>query len=61
MSSHYKCLPKGFIAVMRFHVKGNSFEGKHLIGASTQFRDLVHYCIGREHGSPQADIILEST
>jgi hypothetical protein len=47
------------IAVKRHHEHGNSYKGKHLIGAGLQFRGLVHYHHGRKHGSIQSDMMLE--
>ena len=44
----------------RHHDRGNSYKGKHLIGAGLQFRDSVHYCHGEKHGSVQADMMLET-
>ena len=43
----------------KHHDHGNSYKGKHLIGAGLQFRDLVHYHHGGKHGSMQADMVLE--
>ena len=43
----------------RHHDQGNSYKGKHLIGAGLQFRGSVHYHHGRKHGSIQADMVLE--
>ena len=37
---------------------GNSYKGKHLIGADLQFRGLVHYPHGGKHGGMQADMML---
>ena len=34
------CLSSGFIAVKRHHDQGNSYKGKHLIGAGLQFQRL---------------------
>jgi hypothetical protein len=45
------------IAAKRHH--GNSYKGKHLIGAGLQFRGLVYYHHGRKHGGVQADMVLE--
>jgi hypothetical protein len=45
--------------VKRHHDRGNSSKGKHLIGASLQFRGLVHYHHGGKHGGMQADTVLE--
>jgi hypothetical protein len=47
------------IAGKRHHDHGNSSKGKHLIGSGLQFRGLVHYCLGREHGGIRADVVLE--
>ena len=47
------------IAVKRHHEHGNSYKGKHLIGAGLQFRGLVHYHHGRKRGSVQSDMMLE--
>jgi hypothetical protein len=32
----------------------------HLIGGGLQFRGLVHFHLGREHGDTQADMVLAS-
>ena len=53
------CLSLGFIAVKRHHDHGNSYKGKHLIGAGLQVRGSVHYYHGRKHGSMQTDRALE--
>jgi hypothetical protein len=45
--------------VKRHHDHGNSYKGKHLIGAGLQFRGSVHYHQGRKHGSIQAGMVLE--
>ena len=34
-------------------------ENIYLIGASLQFRGLVHYCHGKNHGAEQANMVLE--
>jgi hypothetical protein len=44
-------------AVKRHHDLGNSYKGQHLTGVA--FRGSVHYQHGRQHGSDQADIVLE--
>ena len=49
----------GFIVVKRHHDHGNSYKGKHLIGAGLQLRDLVHCHHGGKHGGMQADMGLE--
>ena len=51
-------LPWGFISLKRHHDHGNSWKGKLSVGAGLQFRDLVHYCHGEEHGSVPADMAL---
>jgi hypothetical protein len=39
---------------------GNSYKGKYLIGAGSQFRGSVHYHHhGRKHGNVQADMVLK--
>ena len=38
---------------------GNSYKGRHLIGAGLQLRGLVHDHHGRKHGSMQADMVPE--
>jgi hypothetical protein len=43
----------------RHHDRGNSYKGKHLIGAGLQFGGLVHYHHGRRDGGTQADIVLK--
>ena len=48
------------IAVKRSHDHGNSYKGKHVIGASLEFRGLVYYHHGWKHGgADQADMVLE--
>jgi hypothetical protein len=47
------------VAVKRHHHHGNSYKGKHLIGAGLQFRGLVHYHHGGKHGDMQGDVVLE--
>jgi hypothetical protein len=47
------------IAVKRYHGHNNSYKGKHLIGAGLPFQYLVHYHHGGNHGSMQADMVLE--
>jgi hypothetical protein len=37
----------------------NSYKGKHLIGASLQFRSLVHSHHGEKHGCAQTDMVLQ--
>ena len=51
-------LVRASIAVKRRHDHGNSYKGKHFIGAGLQFRGLVHCHHGRKRGSIQADIWL---
>lgn len=41
------------------HEQGNSYKGKHLIGPGLWFKGLIHYHHGGEHGSIQADMVLE--
>jgi hypothetical protein len=41
------------------HDQGNSYKGKHLVGAGLQFRSLVHYHHDGKHSSRQADVVLE--
>jgi hypothetical protein len=49
-----------FITAMRHRDHGNLYEGKHSIGAGLlEFRSLVHYHHGREHGCTQADMVLD--
>ena len=38
---------------------GNSYKGKHLIGADLQFHRLAHYHHGGNHGSMKATMVLE--
>ena len=45
MKRHYDC--------------GNSYKGKHFIGAGLQFRRLVHCHHERKHGAIQAEMVLE--
>jgi hypothetical protein len=47
------------IAVKRCHDSGNSYKGKHFLGAGLQFRGLVHCHPGGKHGGMQADLVLE--
>jgi hypothetical protein len=49
----------GFIAMKRHHDHGNSYKGKHLIGAGSEFRGLVHCHHGGRHVGMQADLVLE--
>ena len=42
-----------------YYDHGNSYKGKHLIGAGLQFRGSVHCHHGGKHGSMQADVVLE--
>ena len=46
------------IAVKRHHDYSSCYKGKHL-GLAHNFRGVVHYCHGRNHGSMQADVVLE--
>ena len=44
----------------RHHDHSNSYKGKYLIEVQAcSFRSLVHYHQGSEHGSLQADMVLE--
>jgi hypothetical protein len=43
----------------RHHDHCKSDNGKQLIEAGLQFRDLVYYHHGETHGSVQTDIVLE--
>jgi hypothetical protein len=43
----------------RHHDHSNSYKGNHLIGAGVQFQGSIHYQHDGEHGSRQADVILE--
>jgi hypothetical protein len=54
-----KLQSQGCIAVKRHHDHGNSYKGKHLIGAGLLLKGLVHYQHGRKHGAVQADMVLE--
>ena len=47
------------IAVKRHHDHGNSYKGKHFIGAGLQFRGSVYYHHGRKLGGMQADSARE--
>ena len=49
------------IAVKRQHDHVKSYKGKLLIGTALAYRlrGLVHYHHGGEHGSMQADMVLE--
>ena len=44
---------------LRHHDQGNSYKDEYFIEACLQFRSLVHCHYGREHGSMQADMMLE--
>jgi hypothetical protein len=48
-----------FVRVKRHCDHGNTYEGKHLIGAGLQFRGLARYHHGGKQGSIQADMVLE--
>lgn len=43
----------------RHHDHSSSYKGKKLIGVSLQFRDVVHFHHGWEHGDIQGDLVLE--
>jgi hypothetical protein len=47
------------IVVKGQHDQGNSYKGKHLIGAVLQFKGSVHYYHGRKHGSVHAYIMMK--
>jgi hypothetical protein len=47
------------IAVKRHSDHSNSYKGKHLTGAGSQLRDLVHCHRGRKRDGTQADMALE--
>lgn len=53
------CLSWGIIAENGHQEHGNSYNGKHLIGACLQFSGLVHCCHGWKHGGMQADTVPE--
>ena len=54
----HSCLRLCF-AAKRHHDHGNSYKGKHFIGAGLQFQGSVHYHRGGKHSSVQADMVLE--
>ena len=56
---YISCLSQCSIAVKRHHHRGNSYNGKQLIGAGLQFRGLTHSHTGRKHGGMQADMVLQ--
>lgn len=58
MTSVY-ALVRVFIVMERHDDRGNSYKGKHLIGAGLQFRGLVQYCLGGKYGNIQAHKMLE--
>lgn len=48
------------VAAKRHHDHGNFYRGTHLIGvARIQFRGSVHYLHAGEHGSMQANMVLQ--
>jgi hypothetical protein len=48
MSQTISVLVRVSIALKRHHDHGNSYKGKHLIGAGLRFRGLVHYHHGEK-------------
>jgi hypothetical protein len=50
----------GFIAVKRHLYQGNSYKGKHLMWPAYSFGSLVYYRHHRNHGSGQADMLVEN-
>ena len=56
---HMSCLSQCSIAVKRRSGHSNSYKRKHLTGACTQFRGLLHYHRGGKHGGTQVDMVLE--
>ena len=49
----------GSIAVKRHHDQGNSYKAKHFIGAGLQVQKFSPLSSWQEHGSVQADMVLE--
>ena len=47
------------IAVKRHHDQGNSYKGKHLIGAGLQVQRFSPSSSRQEHGSIQAGMVQE--
>lgn len=45
--------------MQRHHDQGNSYKGKYLIGAGSEFRGLFHFHHGGKHGHVQADMGLQ--
>lgn len=43
---------------MKRHPSSSS-KREHLLGTNLQFRGLVHYCYGWNHGIAQGDVVLE--
>jgi hypothetical protein len=43
----------------RHHVQGNSYKGKHFIGAGLQFQRFSPLYHGKKHGSMQTGMMLE--
>jgi hypothetical protein len=54
------CLSQSSFNVKRHRDHGNSYKGKHVIGAGLQFRGLVYYHHGGKPGSMKADMVLEN-
>ena len=47
------------IVAKRHYDQGNSYKGKHLIGAGLLFQRLIHYYNGGKHDMNQADMVLK--
>ena len=57
-----KCLSLGFIAVKRHHDQGNSYKGKHLIGAGLYNSEGQSVIIMMwQRGRILADMVLEDS
>ena len=60
VSSNYSLSQLGLLLLQRdIYVQGNSYKGKHFIGAGLQIRSSVPYCHGSNCGDTQADMVLE--
>lgn len=51
----WECLIRVSMTVKSHCDHDNAYKGKYLIGPGLQFRGLVCYCHGRQHGGVQAD------
>lgn len=53
------CLGQCSFAAKRHGGPGNSYKGKHSVGADLQFTGLVHYHHGETHGGMKAYMVLQ--